>query len=245
MKRLLVVDDLSEVNPVLGKLKRRRLSSTSFVLAVLLAVPGFAFAQTAPQDQTLIVNGQPAQATVIQMNGRSYVELESLARIANGSLSFNGNQITLTLPAAASKPVGTTAPQPPNPGLSRGFLAAAIEGTAAVREWRSAIATAIRNSYKVTDVWVSGLENQAAQGLQLASVAASSPSDQTALQLLTDEFNKMQAWSNQIITAHQSLEYLSPDEMNHDALFQQILTCARALASIYASGQFQDDGSCH
>jgi hypothetical protein len=235
-----------QVNPVLESRKRKRLSGTSIVLAMLLVVPGFAFAQAAPPNRVLIVNGRPEQATVIQMSGRSYVDLETLARIANGTLSFNGNQITLTLPAAASSaPVKTSDPQPPSPGLSKGFLNAAIEATAAVREWRSGIATALRNSYKVDDSWVSGFERQAAQGLQLASAAASSPSDRTASQLLTNEFNKMQAWSNKIITTHRNLEYISPDEMNHDALFQEILTCARSLASIYASGQVQDDGSCH
>lgn len=213
---------------------RRKLSGISFVLALLLVVPGFAFAQAAPPNRVLIVNGRPDQAAVTQISGRSYVDLEALARIANGTLSFNGNQIILTLPAAA-----------PIPGLSKGFLSAAIEGTSAIREWRSGIATALQNSYKVDNSWVSGLENQAARGLQLASAAASSPSDRTALQLLTNEFNKMQSWSNKIITTHRNLEYISPDEMNHDDLFQQILTCARSLASIYASGQVQDDGSCH
>jgi hypothetical protein len=226
-----------QVNPLWESSKRRQLSGTSFVLALLLVVPGFAFAQAAPPNRVLIVNGRPEQATVIQVSGRSYVDLETLARIANGTLSFNGNQITLTLPASD--------PQPPNPGLSKGFLTAAIEGTAAVREWRSGIAIALRNSYKVDDSWVSGLESQAAKGLQLASAAASSPSDRTALQLLTNEFNKMQTWSNKIITTHRNLEYISPDAMNHDALFQEILTCARSLASIYGSGQVQDDGSCH
>jgi hypothetical protein len=232
------------MNPVWECRKQRQLFGTSFVLALLLVVPGFAFAQAAPPNRVLIVNGLPEQATVVQISGRSYVDLEALARIANGTLSFNGNQITLTLPAAAPA-VKTSDPQPPNPGLSKVFLTSAIEGTSAIREWRSGIATALQNSYKVDNSWVSGFENQAAQGLQLASAGASSPSDRTALQLLTNEFNKMQTWSNKIITTHRNLEYISPDEMNHDALFQEILTCARSLAAIYASGQVQDDGSCH
>ena len=77
----------------------------------------------------LIVNGQTGQVTVVQMNGRSYVDLETLARIANGSLGFSGNQITLTLPVAASTPAASaasaSAPPPPtapaNPGFSRGL----------------------------------------------------------------------------------------------------------------------------
>ena len=44
------------------------------------------------------VAGHPGEIPVAEMGGRSYVEIEALARLANGSLSFNGNQIVLTLP---------------------------------------------------------------------------------------------------------------------------------------------------
>lgn len=46
------------------------------------------------------MNGQPGRAPVIQLHGRSYVDVEALARLTNGSLSFKGDQITLTLPAS-------------------------------------------------------------------------------------------------------------------------------------------------
>jgi hypothetical protein len=215
---------------------RRKISSASVVLAVLLALLGFAFAQDAPQNQTLIVDEHPGLAAVIQVSGRSYADLEALARIANGSLSFKGNQIILRLPASAS-----SAP----PGFSKGFLTAAIEAMAAIREWRSGIATAIRNSYPLTDEWMSRLQSQAADGLQLAAAAASTATDRSALQLLTNEFKNVQSWSDQIITRRKNLEYISPDDLNNDSFFQQIRTCANSLASMYASGQFQDDPSCH
>src|SRR5277367_2289778 len=66
--------------------------------AFLLIASGIAVAQDANQNRTLIVNGQSASVPVIQVNGRSYVDLEALARAANGSLSFSGNMIALTLP---------------------------------------------------------------------------------------------------------------------------------------------------
>ena len=72
------------------------------ILAALLALPILALSQAAQQNLTLIVNGRPGVATVVQLNGRSYVEIEALARIANGSLSFKGNQIMLTLPASTA-----------------------------------------------------------------------------------------------------------------------------------------------
>jgi hypothetical protein len=37
----------------------------------------------------------------------NYVEVEALARVANGALSFNGNQITLTLPVSGNAAAAT------------------------------------------------------------------------------------------------------------------------------------------
>jgi hypothetical protein len=72
------------------------------ILLVLLLVPGLALSQAVQQSRTLIVNGQPGQVKVTEIDGRSYVDLESLVRIANGTLGFRGNQITLTLPSSAA-----------------------------------------------------------------------------------------------------------------------------------------------
>jgi hypothetical protein len=54
----------------------------------------------------------------------------------------------------------------------------------------------------------------------------------------------MRTWSDQLIAARKTLQYTSPDDMNSDPLFQQVLTCSHSLASMVASGQFQDDPSC-
>jgi hypothetical protein len=167
---------------------REKIPNAWLAPGALLIVLGFAQAQSGPQNRTLIVNGQPGQATVIQVNGRSYVDLEALARITNGSLAFKGNQVTLTLPGAATS-VAATAPsnnQPANSGFSKDFLTAGIEEIAAIREWRSAIASAIRNGYPVADSWVASYRNQAAQGLRLTSVAVTTASDRSAFELLTN-----------------------------------------------------------
>ena len=92
---------------------------------------------------------------------------------------------------------------------------------------------------------MSRLQNQATDALQLASAAASTATDRSALQLLTNEYNNLQSWSSQIITKRKNLEYISPDDLDNDPLFQQILTCANSLASMFANGHFQDDPSCH
>jgi hypothetical protein len=219
---------------------RRNALNAWFALPIVLALPVLISAQSAPHPQTLVVNGQAGKTTVVQVNGRSFVDVEALAQIANGTVAFKDNQITLTVPPSAS---GTTGQQSP-PGFSKEFLSAAIESIAEIREWRVGIATAIENSISVTDSWVSGFQRQASDSLRQASVAAVTATDRAALQLLTNEYNNMHAWSDQLIAARKTLQYMSPEDMNSDPLFQQVLTCSHSLASMVASGQFQDDPSC-
>ena len=177
-----------------------------FALPVILALPVLISAQSEPHPQMLVVNVQAGKTSVVQVNGRSYVDVEALAQIANGTVAFKDNQITLIVPASASG----TAGQPSSPGFSKEFLSAAIESIAAVREWQIGIATAIQNSISVTDSWVSGFQRQANDSLRQASVAAVTATDRAALQLLTNENNNMQKWSDQLIAARKTLQYMSP-----------------------------------
>jgi hypothetical protein len=64
-----------------------------FPLSLILSLSLSAFAQ---QNLTLIVSGQPGQVPIVQMNGKSYVDIDALARLTNRSLSFKGNQVILT-----------------------------------------------------------------------------------------------------------------------------------------------------
>src|SRR5580700_10571871 len=83
------------------------------IMGVLLIVPGLARAQAVEQSRTLTVNGQSGPIKIMEIDGRSYVDLESLARIANGTVGFSGSQITLTLPRSASGKESTAAPSRP------------------------------------------------------------------------------------------------------------------------------------
>ena len=225
---------------------QNRSSLAGLILVMLLVVPAIALSQAAREPQTLIVNGQPGQVTVVQMNGHSWVDVEALARVANGSLSFNGNQITLTLPGASTAPVPADSSASPaaNPGLSKGFLKAGIEAMSMVREWHSALANAIQNGFPIAADWLGNYRNQAATALRLASVAISTDSDQNAYPLLSNEFNNMKALSDQYVARRQSLDYIAPNALANDPLNQKIIDCGHALAAMAANGQFVDDGSC-
>jgi hypothetical protein len=184
---------------------------------------------------------------VIQKDGKSYVDIESLARLTNASLSFKGNQITLTLPTSApSAPAASAAASSsPNSAFSKDFLKAAVEAMAVIREWRSALFNAVQNGYPITDDSVNGYRAQATTNIRLAFVAVSTDADRNAFQLLNNESENMRKLSDKIVAAHQDLQNISPDALKNDPLNQQILGCARSLVAMATSGQFQDDGSCH
>ena len=214
---------------------------------VSLALPTLSLSQTPPPAQpvgTLTVAGAAGQAPLIQVNGKSYVDVESLARLTGGTLSFQANRITLAFPPAAA-PDATLPPKPPKPGFSTEFLKAGIEEMSVIREWRSAIVNAVQTNNPVTDDWVSGYRRSAETKLTLASAAIVSDSDRNAFGLLQNEFNNMLQMSERFLTQHRNVSYTSPDSFVNNPEDEKILSCSRALAAMAATGVFQDELSCH
>jgi hypothetical protein len=224
---------------------------------VSLALPVVASAQNATTSQTLIVNGQQGLVPVIQVKGRSYVDLEALARAAGGSISYAGNQIALSLPGSTdpsrsdTSSVGVPSAQPSasapvsNTGFSKGFLNAGIEAAATLREWHATLASAIQNGYPVTANSFVSYRTQSQTNLRLASVAATTDSDRSAYQLLNNEFQNMSKLSDRYVDRRANMTYISPDSLQNDGLNQRFIACGRSLSAMAGSGQFNDDGSCH
>jgi hypothetical protein len=228
----------------------------SYLVAALLAVPGVAFSQDPSAKRTLIVNGQSTQVPVIQVNGQSFVGLEALADAVHGSLSYAGSMVALSVPmgSANSVPSATTSatsslPSAPgsssNLGFSRGFLNAGIEQMSTLREWHTALATAVQNGIPITAGLLAPYRAQATTNLRLAQVAATTPSDHSAYQLLSNEFQNMATLSDKYIKKRADLSYIAPDALEKDDLNQRIIACGHSLGAMAASGQFVDDGSCN
>ena len=227
--------------------------SSVFLAAMLLALPFAAHAQATQQTRTqatqqggtLVIAGQPDQAALVRMNGKSYVDIESLARITHGSVKYQGSQTILTLPgpaiATAPLPVPTSRP----PELSEGFLGADIEALTQIREWRVALVNAIQNNYPVTDSWVGRLRRSADSKLELAVAAATTDPDQKALDLLRNEFTNMQSMSDGFVAMQTKDNYIAPGTFDNNSQDKKILDCEHALVSMAATKQFQDDISCH
>jgi len=214
-------------------------------LAGCLLVPPLALSQVSRQSATLSITGYPGQVAVTQMTGRSYVEIESLARLTGGSMSFRDKQIILTLPPSAANQTAPETNQSARSGFSKDFLRAAIEAMTAIREWRIAIVNAVQSSFPVTDDWVAGYRRTADSKLALTSAAISTDSDRSGFALLSNESSKMQTLSDKYLALRRSLTYIAPDSLDKDPLDQQILSCARGLSSMAGGGQFEDVAACH
>jgi hypothetical protein len=215
------------------------------MLVGLLLVQGTGFSQADQQSGSFILSGHSGQAPLIQISGRSYVAVDALARLMSGSLSYQGSQITLTLPTAASAagsvPRGS---HPATSGLSKDFSNATIETLSDIREWRSALLNAVEHSQPVTEAWMENYRSQANKNLHLTYVAATTNSDRNALQLLSKEFDHMQELNDKILTARKKLSYITPDSVKKDPLDQKIMSCSHSLAAMATSGEFQDNGPC-
>jgi hypothetical protein len=210
-------------------------------LAAAFLMTVMALSIAAQQIDSLIIPGQSGSAKVIRVDGRNYVEVEGLARLTNSAMSFNGNQVILTLHGAAAdaSPPGATAS-----GFSKDFVTKGIEAMAEMREWHAALKNAIERGYPLTEDWLAASRAQAQQALRLASLSASTTADKSALPYLTNEFNNMRSLCDKYLKLTASRTYIEPNSLENDPLDQKIRTCARSLASMATSNQFADDGSC-
>lgn len=223
----------------------RKAIATAVLLVTILLLPLLML--VAQQTTPLLIEGPQGQAKVIQVQGKSYVEIDELARITGATLRFAGNKIILTLPIDGDTSSQTEQSVPatrPTAGLSRPFLSAGIETIREILEWHAALKTGIERGYPLSDVWFGNFRRQIQASLTQAEAAASTDVDQKALPLLNSEFHTMSALTDKYLKITISRDYLAPDSLNSDPLDQKLLTCWQSLASIASSNQFVEDGSC-
>lgn len=221
----------------------RIISSRNTVMVLFVLARGLGFSQAPPASvalTTLTVRGYTGQAPVIQANGKSYVEVESLARVTNGTLSFQGNQVTLSLSASGAVPAAAKTER-----LSREFLRAVIEELSVIGEWRTSLVNAVQNGSPLTQDWADNLRRNAESKLALVSTTVTTEPDRNLLPLLRSELNSMLALSEKYVAMHTSQTFVSPDSLDSDALNQQVQNCAHGLASLTTGGQFVDVAACH
>jgi hypothetical protein len=219
------------------------------ILSVIFTT--LAIAQTGAQSRVVVINGHNGEIIVYQIDGRSFVDLESLVRVANGSLSFQQNQIVLTIPAAqqTASPQAIASSQPVNTGMSDAFMKSAVQTLAVTRDWTNTLAWAAQHGVPGDGSRLFTFRDRASESLHLTQVAASTQSDQNALQLLTNQVNAVQSWNNTLVAQRKSMDTgqysMTPNSMQSDPTYQKITACSTFLSTMLPSGQFQDNGSCH
>jgi hypothetical protein len=206
------------------------------------------FAQST-SNKILVVNGKTAGVGVRQINGRLYIDLETLAQATNAVFTVEPRRVVLTIPTPSDAGAVATDDSTQNSQrLSRDFSSAAISALAAMREWRVAVRAMILYGLAVSDTWVQAYHQQTLDALRQAGIAASTDADKNAFQLLSSEADMMTAWANQVETARQQLngaKTVDPNALQNDTQLAKIQSCSQFLNSMVLSGSFNDDPRCH
>ncbi|MGH9744205.1 MAG: hypothetical protein ACRD51_17830 [Candidatus Acidiferrum sp.] len=211
--------------------------------AGLMVLRGMALPQAGAGGRSLVIEGQSGEEPVVRMRGKTYVEVDALARLMHGSVSSQGNTMTLTIPGFPPRTATTIGGEKSE--FSKEYLRAAVEEMASLRQWRVAVTNAVQNGQPVGDDWVAVYRDPAVRNLGLAQVAATTQGDRNAYQLLSNEFNNMKTLSAQLVAAHTAQNYTPPNTLQSDPLNQKILSCEHALTAMATSGKYADDASCH
>jgi hypothetical protein len=103
-------------------------------LGFVLALAGVLFAQGTPKEnktlgknKILVVNGKSAGPAVRQIDGRSYVDIQTLAEVTNGVVTIERHRIVLTIPASDSRATPSADPASAPPAGSAAADAAATD----------------------------------------------------------------------------------------------------------------------
>jgi len=225
------------------------LTKASQLTFVLLILSITALAQSEHSTRTIVVNGHTGEATIYRIDGKSFVDLESLVQIANGTMGFKGNQITLIFPASnrAQKPTAATANRP-STEMSTDFMKAGVEFISDIKTWTNALTYAVQKGVPGDGSRIVILHDRAAEGLRIARVSVRNESDNNAFQLLATHFADVKKWSDSLIGERKSMDTgkysMSQDALERDPTYQRITSCTRFLGTMVPSGHYQDDSNC-
>ena len=102
-------------------------------LGFALALAGSSLAQSAP-ERTLIVNGKTVDAGLREIDGHAYIDVETLAKLTNGSVVIGPTRVVLRIPAAKSAAATTAsaAPVAAEPAAAESVAVAAPEAGNAI-----------------------------------------------------------------------------------------------------------------
>jgi hypothetical protein len=210
-------------------------------LGVILSVSETVAQDTSPKS--LIINGTTVNATVIQVEGRSYVDIEGLAQALRGSVTFDPSRIELTIPA----PEVARAPQD-SAEMSNQIQQISVVTLAEMREWRRAVAYTVTTGMPVAGTWSQDFKDRIEADIMKTALAVSTEADHQALQLLKQEFALLSEWADRVLGEREALQgarSVNPNALREDQALAKISECGKFLSWMIVSGTFSDDPSCH
>jgi hypothetical protein len=213
------------------------------VFGIILSLAGVLLAQST-RDKILVVNGKTAGTPVVQIDGRYYMDIETVAQITNGLVTVEPDRIILTMRAPNSSIPPPQAPE----GLSKEFARAGIAELAEMREWRGAIGAVLTYNVPFVGTWPQDYHDRVEGSLMQVAVAASTASDRDALQLLRNEFANLADWASSVVATRQALnatKTVDPNVMQNDRALAKLSDCSSFLSGMFVSGMFADSPSCH
>lgn len=219
------------------------------VLVPLLMYAIFLLAQQAPPaKRALVINGHSVPDAVVQINGHFYADIDAMAEATRATLKFLPDRVVLTIPEEGVQlpPPQAAVPQTKE-GITKDFARAALAQLSSMREWKDAVIRMIKAG-EPAGAKLQDYRDRAVESLRLASVSASTNSDQNALQLLRNEFTYMQQWDTGAMAANRAMsgeQAVNPNFPQNDAMVTKISDCHSFLNSMIVSGVFADSQLCH
>ena len=198
-----------------------------------------------------MVNGQSGKATIYRVDGKSFVDLETLVRISKGSMAFEGDTIVLTLAGPQERTAAAAREQikTDEPGLSGEFMKASLASVGMLTEWVRTLTYAAQQGVPGDGKRITILRDRAAEALAQAKVQASTNADRDAFQLIKNDYDTLKSWSDKLVGERRAMDTgkysLSPELIDRDPTYQKIAACTKFLAGMLPSGKFEDDSSCH
>ncbi len=216
---------------------------------VLLFFANTALAQSEHIQRTIVVNGHSGEATIYRIDGKSFIDLETLVQISHGTITFQGNQIIVVLPSSKdAQNVQASEPKGNSSGMSTEFMKSGVEFISAIRAWTNALTYAVQKGVPGDGSRIVILRDRAAEALHMAKVSSSTQSDSNSYQLLSTHFDDVQKWSDRLIGERKSMETgkysMSTDALANDSTYQKITGCIKFLSTMIPSGHYQDNTNC-
>ena len=213
------------------------------LLGLVLSFVTVLFAQGL-SDKKLLLNGKNTGVTVLQADGRFYVDVETLARLTRGTVTVEPTQVVLTIPRASAD---VSSPQTTDE-LSKEFVSASVVALAEMKEWKGALQMMITYGFAIDGSGAQIYREQAETSLTQATLAASTNADRSALQLLSNEFAHLAKWESDVLADRKALntaKALDPNALQDDPTLAKISNCGRFLNMMLVSRTFADNPSCY